>query len=99
VTLNRSAVPNLREGPEAGCREAMQFMDLPRMPRAAISGTQSAKSESVGARPARPGSRTQDCTMPMLVLLGKLLDLVNNVIRPAPVPRPIPIRTKDRRQR
>jgi len=37
--------------------------------------------------------------MPMLVLLGKLLDLVNNVIRPAPVPRPIPIRTKDRRQR
>lgn len=37
--------------------------------------------------------------MPILILLGKLLDLVNSVVRPVPVRQPIPIRAKDRRQR
>jgi hypothetical protein len=37
--------------------------------------------------------------MPILILLGKLLDLVNSLTRPVPVRQPIPIRTKDRRPR
>jgi hypothetical protein len=37
--------------------------------------------------------------MPILILLGKLLDMVNSVTRPVPVRQPIPIRAKGRRQR
>jgi hypothetical protein len=36
--------------------------------------------------------------MPILILLGKLLDLVNNVTRPVPMRRPVPIRARSRRQ-
>jgi hypothetical protein len=37
--------------------------------------------------------------MPILVLLGKLLDLVNSVTRPVPVRQPIPVRVKGQRRR
>ena len=37
--------------------------------------------------------------MPILILLGKLLDLVNSVTRPVPVRQPVPVRVKGRRQR
>jgi hypothetical protein len=37
--------------------------------------------------------------MPILILLGKLLDLVNSVTRPVPMRQPVPIRVKGRRQR
>ncbi len=37
--------------------------------------------------------------MPILVLLGKLLDMVANLTRPIPVRQPIPVRVRQRRQR
>lgn len=37
--------------------------------------------------------------MPILILLGKLLDMVNNLARPVPMRQPIPVRAKVRRPR
>jgi hypothetical protein len=36
--------------------------------------------------------------MPILILLGKLLDLVKNATRPVPMRQPVPIRVRGRRQ-
>ncbi len=37
--------------------------------------------------------------MPILILLGKLLDMVNNIARPVPMRQPVPVRVKERRPR